>query len=141
MPGRSGVTVVTMLVCLFYFAYEAAGASSARHSLRPLFSERRNDFANLGRIAPRDRGDLFLEIGATSLRGAKATKQSILTSRQHGLLRGACHRARIRATRWLAMTVSRCTTLTLARKGEAWTRQDQAGRWAIMISRPHSERR
>ncbi len=26
---------------------------------------------------------------------------------QHGLLRGACHRARIRATRWLAMTVSR----------------------------------
>ena len=36
MPGRSGVTVVTMLVCLFYFAYEAVGASSARHSLRPL---------------------------------------------------------------------------------------------------------
>src|SRR5258705_6117137 len=26
MPGRSGVTVVTMLVYLFYFAYEAAGA-------------------------------------------------------------------------------------------------------------------
>jgi hypothetical protein len=24
---------------------------------------------------------------------------------RHGLLRGACHRARIRATRWLAMTV------------------------------------
>jgi hypothetical protein len=23
---------------------------------------------------------------------------------RHGLLRGACHRARIRATRWLAMT-------------------------------------
>src|ERR1700719_4397297 len=36
MPGDSGVTVVTMLVCLFYFACEAAGASSARHSLRPL---------------------------------------------------------------------------------------------------------
>src|ERR1700730_16686466 len=36
MPGESGVTVVTMLVCLFYFACEAAGASSARHSLRPL---------------------------------------------------------------------------------------------------------
>ena len=36
MPGRSGVTVVTMLVCLFYFAYEAAGALRARHSLRPL---------------------------------------------------------------------------------------------------------
>src|SRR6266851_9299513 len=26
------------------------------------------------------------------------------TVRKHGLLRGACHRARIRATRWLAMT-------------------------------------
>src|SRR6266516_7707318 len=32
----SGVTVVTMLVCYFYFACEAAGASCARHSLRPL---------------------------------------------------------------------------------------------------------
>src|SRR5258707_9796067 len=38
MPGETGVTVVTMLVCLFYFACEAAGASSARHSLRPLIS-------------------------------------------------------------------------------------------------------
>src|SRR5258705_11003174 len=38
MPGRSGVTVVTMLVCLF-FTHEAAGASRARHSLRPLFIE------------------------------------------------------------------------------------------------------
>src|SRR5712691_2649161 len=28
----------------------------------------------------------------------------LATVRKHGLLRGACHRARIRATRWLAMT-------------------------------------
>src|SRR5207237_8487743 len=28
----------------------------------------------------------------------------LLISRRDGLLRGACHRARIRATRWLAMT-------------------------------------
>src|SRR5258706_9420243 len=41
MPGRSGVTVVTMLVCLF-FTHEAAGASRARHSLRPLMSEGQN---------------------------------------------------------------------------------------------------
>ena len=34
-----------------------------------------------------------------------ATKQSILSLRRNGLLRGACQRARIRATRWLAMTV------------------------------------
>src|SRR5205807_1789846 len=42
-------------------------------------------------------------IAPPSLRGAQATKQSS----QLGLLwnlRGACHRARIRATRWLAMT-------------------------------------
>src|SRR5260221_12909270 len=42
MPGETGVTVVTMLVCLFYFACEAAGASSARHSLRPLTFRRRD---------------------------------------------------------------------------------------------------
>ena len=38
MPGDSGVTVVTTLVCFFHFAREAAGASGARHSLRPLIS-------------------------------------------------------------------------------------------------------
>src|SRR6266446_5892384 len=37
MPGCSGVTVVTMLVCFLHFAREAAGASRARHSLRPPF--------------------------------------------------------------------------------------------------------
>src|SRR4026208_1802012 len=61
MPGRSGVTVVTtpvwlffytrgcgavgcrplgpwvLLPCFCFFTHEAAGASSARHSLRPLF--------------------------------------------------------------------------------------------------------
>jgi hypothetical protein len=42
MPGRSGVTVVTMLVCFFSFAREAAGASRARHSLRPLISGARD---------------------------------------------------------------------------------------------------
>jgi len=36
MPGVSGVTVVTTLVCSLSFACEAAGASRARHSLRPL---------------------------------------------------------------------------------------------------------
>src|SRR6266478_68885 len=35
-PGDPGVTVVTMLMCFLFFAREAAGASSARHSLRPL---------------------------------------------------------------------------------------------------------
>ena len=37
MPGYSGVTVVTTLVCFFLSAREAAGALGTRHSLRPLF--------------------------------------------------------------------------------------------------------
>jgi hypothetical protein len=39
MPGDSGVTVVTTLVCSFYFACEAAGALRARHSPCPLLAE------------------------------------------------------------------------------------------------------
>jgi hypothetical protein len=35
--GSFGEPVVTTLVCFFHFAYEAAGAPSARHSLRPCF--------------------------------------------------------------------------------------------------------
>jgi hypothetical protein len=55
---------------------------------------------NLGRIAPRDL-NACLEIVIAS-----EAKQSILPffARQDGLLRGACHRPRIRATRWLVMT-------------------------------------
>src|SRR5712672_983662 len=34
-------------------------------------------------------------------------------TRRDGLLRGACHRARIRATRWLAMTVSSAVHLAM----------------------------
>src|ERR1700687_16030 len=36
--------------------------------------------------------------------------QSLFRGASSGLLRGACHRARIRATRWLAMTDSRSGT-------------------------------
>jgi hypothetical protein len=49
MPGDSGVTVVTTLVCSLYFACEAAGASSARHSLRPLISDGRRFGTKLAR--------------------------------------------------------------------------------------------
>jgi hypothetical protein len=49
MPGDSGVTVVTTLVCLFYFAREAAGASGARHSLRPLIFRGQEISAKLAR--------------------------------------------------------------------------------------------
>ena len=43
---------------LFYVAREAAGALGARHSMRPLFPGR-TLHAQLGRIAPRDRGVVF----------------------------------------------------------------------------------
>src|SRR6059058_3563055 len=46
------------------------------------------------------------ELLAPSLRGAKRRSNPDLL-RDSGLLRGACHRARIRATRWLAMTIYR----------------------------------
>ena len=54
MPGRSGVTVVTNS-CVCFFTHEAAGASRARHSLRPLNSEGGTFLANLARNARRDR--------------------------------------------------------------------------------------
>jgi len=58
MPGETGVTVVTTLVCSFCFACEAAGASSARHSLRPPISEGVHHPIELGQNVPRGRGRL-----------------------------------------------------------------------------------
>jgi hypothetical protein len=57
-----------MLVCVFYvhFARETAGAARTRLSLRPLLSRRVKDDANLGRIAPRDRGCMLLVVPALS---------------------------------------------------------------------------
>ena len=52
MPGDSGGLVVTNS-CAFYFAREAAGASRARHSPRPLGAD---VDASLGRFTPRERG-------------------------------------------------------------------------------------
>jgi hypothetical protein len=73
-------------------------------------------FAKLGRIAPRERGIVFemdrrhceeqlVRRSSTSEGGSDEAIHSSI-SRQHGLLRGARHRARIRATRWLAMTAT-----------------------------------
>jgi hypothetical protein len=74
MPGATGVTVVTTLVCSFYFACEAAGASRARHSLRPLFCGGPNAEAKLARNTRRDREAVFeFDVVARS----EATKQSI----------------------------------------------------------------
>src|SRR5258706_11051046 len=48
MPGLLRCTCGDYARVLFSFAREAAGASCARHSLRPLFSERQNDLHNSG---------------------------------------------------------------------------------------------
>jgi hypothetical protein len=49
---------------LLYFAREAAGASSARHSLRPLISRGEEIHAKLGRIAPRECVLMFVKLGS-----------------------------------------------------------------------------
>jgi hypothetical protein len=98
-------------VCFLHFAREAAGALGTRHSPRPLIFGRKIH-AQLGRIAPRECGVVSYVIARSQrVRPSagpminSATKQSNLPLRGNGLLRGACHRARGRATRWLAMTV------------------------------------
>jgi hypothetical protein len=53
-PARSGEPVVDLLVCFFTFAREAAGASDARLSLRPLLLGAA--LAKLGRMTPRECG-------------------------------------------------------------------------------------
>src|SRR5580700_6229224 len=69
-------------------------------------SSRKNHSARARkRVLPSLRGAL-LSAEARLRTKADATKQSTLALRRHGLLRGACHRARIHATRWLAMTVA-----------------------------------
>jgi hypothetical protein len=54
--GEPGGPVVTMLVCFFHFAREAAGASRTRLSLRPLSSEGQGVCITRARTASRDRG-------------------------------------------------------------------------------------
>src|SRR3979490_1417676 len=98
MSGNSGGPVVTRLVCSITFAREAAGALGARHSPRP---HGRRIQARPGRIAPRDRG-----IVCRRHCEERSDETIHFTTPRYGLLRGACHRARIRATRWLAMTVA-----------------------------------
>jgi len=60
MPGDPGVTVVTN-ARVYYTTRAAAGASGARHSLRPLLAEGGKFPAKLGRNARRDRETLSVE--------------------------------------------------------------------------------
>jgi hypothetical protein len=81
MPGVSGVTVVTN-ARVFYTPRAAAGASGARHSLRPLFSEGANFLQNSG-ASRRENAESYSNFIARS----ETTKQSILSLFGHGLLR------------------------------------------------------
>jgi hypothetical protein len=104
MPGESGVTVVTMLVCFVFYRIRGCGRSERPAFPAPSDFRGREFKAKLGRNARRDREAAF-ENAATSLRGAKRRSNPKSFYPRDGLLRGACHRARIRATRWLAMTL------------------------------------
>jgi hypothetical protein len=53
MPDESGEPLVTILVCFHFFACEAVGASSARHSPRPLNFRWLHVKAKLARITRR----------------------------------------------------------------------------------------
>src|SRR5450756_2652018 len=73
-----------------------------------------NLMANLGRNAPRECEVVspFVIARSTLVRRSPPSGEGGCDEAIHpffkpryGLLRGACHRARIRATRWLAMTV------------------------------------
>jgi hypothetical protein len=72
MPGVSGVTVVTN-ARVFYTTRAAAGASGARHSLRPLMSEGEMFKAKLAHTC----GEIA-ELCLTSLRGAKRRSNPFL---------------------------------------------------------------
>ena len=100
-----------LLVCVLPIqsAHETAGASCARHSPRPLW--RGNQMQHLGRMARRGRKRVFSRHCERSeaIHSFFARQDGLLRfarndGRGNGLRRGACHRARIRATRWRAMT-------------------------------------
>jgi hypothetical protein len=117
--GDAGVFPLNLYARVRFFAQFCTrdrGCSAHPAFPAPSVLSRDNVRANLGQIAPREGEAMFVATSPAviasesrthaSLRGALATKQSTLFFWRHdGLLRGACHRARIRATRWLAMTM------------------------------------
>src|SRR5258706_7266006 len=70
MPGRSGVTVVTSLVCLFFYT-RGCGRVGRPACPAPSDLRRRMVFAKARAHRAARMRSLVLETGATSLRGAK----------------------------------------------------------------------
>jgi hypothetical protein len=98
-PGETGEPVVTTLVWFLSFPREAAGATGTRLSLRPLFLR---GTSSCRPRALRAAGTLRLVDHRHCEGRTRRSNPLSLCSWPDGLLRGACHRARIRATRWLA---------------------------------------
>src|SRR6202035_992878 len=96
MPGVSGVTVVTTLVCSSNFACEAAGASRARHSLRPLLAEGGMFRTRLARkcvARSRSCGCLKFEIRTRAMAGlASQSGKSVFALTSRGYARRATAR-------------------------------------------------
>ncbi len=78
MPGRSGVTVVTNSYA-FLFCMRGRGCIARPAFPAPSIFQGERFLQNLGRLAPRECGDIS-EIGTTSLRGAKRRSNPLLLS-------------------------------------------------------------
>jgi hypothetical protein len=78
-------------------------AAGMRRCIFPSLRAKRSNPSSSFRDGPKDQtSDAQLRIGESRDSGFDASHRPGMTA--SGLLRGACHRARIRATRWLAMT-------------------------------------
>src|SRR5438132_12881321 len=101
-----------MRALLVHVAHVIAGAARIRHSLRPLTTRgRKNNLQTSGAMRrenadshPRRRQRIEYKTQPRLCEERLRRSNPCRRKRRDGLLRGACHRARIRATRWLAMT-------------------------------------
>ena len=128
MPGVSAALSLLACAKCTFFARKARGCGQHPAFPAPSCFRGRKFLQGPDAFAPRECAVVSLRLfdslnmkrrryPSSSLQGAKrrrvrrssmsegGSNPSLRLSR-HGLLRGACHRARIRATRWLAMTTS-----------------------------------
>src|SRR5258705_4129816 len=89
MPGRSGVTVVTMLVCLFFYTRGCGRIERPAFPAPSEFQEAGRFLQNLGRIAPRGRGVLIWKLGQRHCEDRSDEAIHSFFARRDGLLRFA----------------------------------------------------
>src|SRR5258706_10528068 len=98
-PGESGCTCGEYS-CAFHLC--ARGCGCSWHPAFPTPSFRGEGFLQTSGVSRRGIAKLYLGVIARS----ESDEAIHFLMPRYGLLRGACHRARIRATRWLATTIS-----------------------------------